>query len=94
MKETDVQNSLKELKVLREWFDKTVMRPDPGCGTSSILILPVGPGQPIYRDIFVPPKERIGLDALSLGAWLQLPQLVIPGEISICLLRYTIVLIH
>ncbi|KAJ8133575.1 hypothetical protein O1611_g61 [Lasiodiplodia mahajangana] len=67
-----------ELKVFRNWIVDNVLWEDEKCGSNAILVLPVGPGQPIYRDIYIPPKAREGMDALSLGAFLRIPQIVLP----------------
>lgn len=77
--ESEVATSLQELKVLQTWFADEILRADDETGSSAILILPVGPGQPIYRDIYVPPKPRVGIDALNLAAFLRIPQLVLPS---------------
>ncbi|KAJ2977834.1 hypothetical protein NUW58_g7686 [Xylaria curta] len=72
------EQSLEELKVFQDWFADNVLRTDEKCGSTAILILPVGPGIPIYRDIYLPPRGREGIDALSLGAFLSIPQIVLP----------------
>lgn len=76
----ELEQGLDELKVFRDWFADNVLRADEKCGSSAILVLPVGPGQPIYRDIYIPPKAREGIDALSLGAFLRVPQIVLPSK--------------
>lgn len=76
---SEVETSLQELKVLQTWFAYEVLRADEETGSSAILILPVGPGQPIYRDIYIPPTPRIGIDPLNFGAFLRIPQLVLPS---------------
>ncbi|KAI1841736.1 hypothetical protein JX266_012104 [Neoarthrinium moseri] len=79
----DLEKSHEELKVLQEWFIEEVLRPDEISGTTSILVLPVGPEKPDYRDLFILPAPRVGIDALGLAAFLRLPQLVIPvGQIE------------
>ncbi|KAI1151518.1 amidase signature enzyme [Nemania diffusa] len=72
------EQGLRELKVFRNWVANNVLQGDERCGSNAILVLPVGPGQPIYRDIYIPPKTREGIDALSLGAFLGIPQIVLP----------------
>ncbi|KAG8162641.1 hypothetical protein KVR01_007119 [Diaporthe batatas] len=44
------EQSLKELEVYRRWFHDAVMKPEAGGGSDAILILPVGSGDPKYRD--------------------------------------------
>ncbi|KAK3946260.1 amidase 1 [Diplogelasinospora grovesii] len=78
VRKDQVASSLKELDVLRNWVANNILRSDDYSGSNAVLILPVGPAQPIYRDIYIPPKERVGMDALSLGAFLRIPQLVLP----------------
>jgi len=46
----------------------------------AVLILPIGPGAPVYRDQFVAPTPRVGLDALNIVSALRLPQVVLPSE--------------
>lgn len=80
MKKQDREQSVKDLGIFKRWFDNQFMQRDEQTGSSAILILPVGPGTPMYRDKFIAPTPRIGLDALNIGAALRLPQLVLPGE--------------
>ncbi|KAI1122276.1 amidase signature domain-containing protein [Nemania abortiva] len=72
------EQGLRELQVFRNWVADNVLRGDERCGSNAILVLPVGPGQPVYRDIYIPPKAREGIDALTLGAFLRIPQVVLP----------------
>ncbi|GAP85663.2 putative amidase 1 [Rosellinia necatrix] len=77
---TEREQSLGELKVFRNWFADNVFRVDKKYGSNAILVLPIGPGQPVYRDIYIPPKAREGIDALSLGSFLRIPQIVLPSK--------------
>lgn len=80
MKKDDRDQSVKDIKIFKQWFDETFMKRDEQTGSSAILIMPVGPGAPNYRDQFIVPTPRIGLDALNIGAVLRLPQVVLPGK--------------
>ncbi|GAB1319268.1 hypothetical protein MFIFM68171_09478 [Madurella fahalii] len=75
---SEVETSYKELKVLQAWFAKEVLRADRTSGSTAILILPVGPEQADYRDAYILPKPRYGVDALSLASFMRMPQLVVP----------------
>lgn len=44
------EQCLKALKVYRRWFHEAVMKPEAGGGSDAIMILPVGSGEPKYRD--------------------------------------------
>ncbi|KAK5652362.1 hypothetical protein OQA88_10554 [Cercophora sp. LCS_1] len=77
----EVQQSLKELKVLQSWFAKNVLRADESSSSSAILILPVGATEPNYRDVFIDPTPRLGVDALSLASFMKMPQLVVPSRL-------------
>lgn len=79
----EVQQSLTELEVLRSWFAKAVLRADESSGSSAILILPVGPTEPNYRDAFIEPTPRLGIDALSLASFMKMPQLVVPSRFAV-----------
>lgn len=46
------------------------------------MILPVGPSKPMYRDTYIAPSARYGIDPLSFGAFLRLPQLVLPSKLK------------
>lgn len=77
---SEVDQSLGELKVFQNWFAANVLHTDDKSGSSAVLVLPVGPSKPTYRDIYLPPSARTGIDALSFGAFLRLPQLVLPSK--------------
>ena len=44
------------------------------------MILPVGPGVSMYRDIVVPFVKRYSIDSLNPAALLRIPQLVVPSS--------------
>jgi hypothetical protein len=75
----DRNESLKELEIFQRRFKEQVFAPDENTGSTAIMLLPVGPGQPVYRDVVVPFVVRYGIDALNLGAFLKVPQLVVPS---------------
>ncbi|KAK0730142.1 amidase signature domain-containing protein [Lasiosphaeris hirsuta] len=80
---TEVEQSCRELKVLESWFAREVLRTDKASGSSAILILPVGPTEPNYRDVYSLPGPRLGIDALSLASIMRMPQLVVPiGQVD------------
>ncbi len=81
----EVESSLEELKVLQAWFAKEVLRADEASGSTAVLILPVGPEQPDYRDAFIPPSPRLGVDALGLASFIRMPQLVVPSTLRLLL---------
>ncbi|KAK4443299.1 amidase 1 [Podospora aff. communis PSN243] len=79
----EVEQSYKELKVLQSWFANAVLREDQTSGSSAVLILPVGPTEPNYRDVYRTPTPRLGIDALSLASFMKMPQLVVPvGQVD------------
>ncbi|KAH6658971.1 amidase signature domain-containing protein [Truncatella angustata] len=79
----EAEKSHRELTVLQAWFVREILRPDEASGSTAILVLPVGPEKPDYRDVFILPAPRVGIDALGLAAFLRLPQLVIPiGQVE------------
>ncbi|KAH6640321.1 amidase signature domain-containing protein [Chaetomium tenue] len=79
----EVERSHEELKVLHSWFSKEVLGADETSGSTAILILPVGPTQPDYRDVYSLPGPRLGIDALSLASFMRMPQLVVPiGQVD------------
>lgn len=75
--------SIIDLQTFQRLFKEQVLAPDDKMTSTAIMVLPVGPGQPIYRDIAVPFVKRYGIDPLNLAALLRIPQLVVP---SMCLL--------
>jgi hypothetical protein len=77
--EEEVEQSYKELKVLQSWFAKAVLRADERSGSTAIIVLPVGPTEPNYRDVYILPGPRLGVDALSLASFMRMPQLVVPS---------------
>ena len=81
----EVESSLEELKVLQAWFAKEVLQADEASGSTAVLILPVGPEQPDYRDAFIPPSPRLGVDALGLASFMRMPQLVVPSTLRLLL---------
>ncbi|KAK0611225.1 amidase signature domain-containing protein [Immersiella caudata] len=81
--ESEVEQSHKELKVLQAWFAKSILRGDHTAGSTAVLILPVGPTEPNYRDAYILPSPRLGIDALSLASFMKMPQLVVPvGQVE------------
>lgn len=66
--------------MLRAWFAKEVLRADRTSGSTALLILPVGSKQADYRDAYILPKPRYGVDALSLASFMRMPQLVVPSR--------------
>ncbi|KAF2762286.1 amidase signature enzyme [Pseudovirgaria hyperparasitica] len=78
LSKSDYEQSKKDIVLFRKWFDTKIMGKSSGSGTDAILVLPVGPGAPVYRDQFVVPTPRLGLDALNLAAALALPHAVFP----------------
>ncbi|PVH72818.1 amidase signature enzyme [Cadophora sp. DSE1049] len=75
--------SLRELQIYREWMTKHFLPPDPedsGVG-STIIIIPQGSTVPDYRDEMTEGMNaRFGPDPNSWGAWLGIPQLVLPVD--------------
>lgn len=61
---------------------KHFLTPDAsGGGGSTIIVIPQGSTIPDYRDEMTEGmKPRVGPDPNSWGAWLGIPQLVLPGE--------------
>jgi hypothetical protein len=50
-------------------------------GSIAILLLPVGPEPPIYRDVPVPVVPRYGIYPLNLAAMLRIPQVFVPSKL-------------
>lgn len=78
--EQEVQESLSDLTIFQRWFSENVMTTNNESGSTAVMILPVGLGKPVYRDVQIEPKPRFGMDPLNFGAFLRLPQIVIPSE--------------
>ncbi len=85
--------SLRELQIYREWMTKHFLTPDSedsGVG-STIIIIPQGSTVPDYRDEMTEGMNaRFGPDPNSWGAWLGIPQLVLPGMMITCAVRFMI----
>lgn len=74
----DRNKSITELEIFQRWFKENVLAPDNETISTAIMIIPVGPGQPVYRDVVVPFVKRYGIDPLNLASLLRIPQLVVP----------------
>lgn len=76
--------ALFELKIYRDWMTKHFLAPDAsgsGGGGSTIIVIPQGSTVPDYRDEMTEGmKPRVGPDPNSWGAWLGIPQLVLPVD--------------
>jgi hypothetical protein len=71
-----------ELDVYRKWFADHIIREDPDTVSSAIMVLPVGSTKPDYRDVLSGPfQARLGVDELTMGSWLGIPELVLPGNL-------------
>lgn len=75
--------ALEELQIYRKWMTEHFLTFDSSKKGSTIIIIPQGSTDPDYRDEMTEGlNPRIGPDPNSWGAWLGIPQLVIPGRNS------------
>jgi len=69
------------LKTYREWITGTLLSNDPESDLSGIVVLPVLSTRPDYRDVLSGPfQARLGVDTITFGSWLGIPELVLPGK--------------
>ncbi|KAF2116745.1 amidase signature domain-containing protein [Lophiotrema nucula] len=74
----EYEATLLDLQVFRQWFHDNILKPQSRTGSTALLILPVGPGNPVFRDEIVESPPRFGIDQADLGAIAALPQIVLP----------------
>ena len=69
-----------ELEVYRDWIASSVFPTTLDAKSSAIIVLPVGSTEPDYRDVLSGPfQARLGVDEITFGSWLGVPELVLPG---------------
>ena len=70
-----------ELEIYRDWIDKNIFPTDVDSENSAIAILPVLSTKPDYRDVLSGPfQARLGVDEITFGSWLGVPELVLPSK--------------
>jgi hypothetical protein len=69
------------LKTYREWITGSLLSNDAESDLSGIVVLPVLSTKPDYRDVLSGPfQARLGVDTITFGSWLGIPELVLPGK--------------
>jgi hypothetical protein len=79
------RQAIHELKIYREWVRNSVFstESDPDSDSSAIIVLPMlrTATKPDYRDVLSGPFEsRLGVDEITFGSWLGIPELVLPSK--------------
>jgi hypothetical protein len=73
--------ALRELRIYRKWMTEQFLTPHSSIGGSAVIVIPQGSTVPDYRDEMTEGMNpRLGPDPNSWGAWLGIPQLVLPGK--------------
>lgn len=75
------EEGLQKMNVFRRWFSEHVMTGDETTVSSAVMILPLGRGEPWYRDVPVEvPYRGPGYSSMNLAHMLHLPQVVFPSK--------------
>lgn len=76
--------AMHELEIFRNWVEKHVFPTNLNSDSPAILVLPVLSTEPDYRDVLSGPfQARFGVDEISFGSWLGVPELVLPSELML-----------
>ena len=77
----DRKQAMHELEIYREWIRKYVFPTDSDSDSSAVIVLPVLSTKPDYRDVLSGPfQARLGVDEITFGSWLGVPELVLPSK--------------